>query len=533
MRVVRVNYVDNLFRLMQWTFYAVMGSLFLSAVFNNISTAFWFGFQRQLFSFLHFTYLFALTAYFIYRFIYKNHSLKSYMCMKYNIVVPVTMCILLVLQMIYAYLIQPDFGADLAIIVNVAGGDAGHRFIHFCERPNLLFMLFFARMLNRGLFLFGLDNYHILVLMMVGVIFVNITITLVFYVIKSAIGIIEGYIAWIFAIILIAFNPWITVPYSDILSMPFVIGILFLYVKLIEATNERKKNYIAVTIGIVAAIGYLIKPHSVVVLIAVFIIQFLRDIDTFWLRKALIKEKQALPKGEYLSKYLVLFTLIGLIVPMVLFGFFVRTQNFINIDENRAIPFEHYIMMGMSLQEVGVGRYRRGSWYEPDKTFTLSHLTTAEMRAANREMIVERLRNFGFIGYTEFLVTKARWVMGDGTFYWGEYSRLRSEGASDLQLRLRHIFCRHGENYSYIPYFMQGIWLFILFWCFVSVFLKKEVVNNVFNVVICALIGGILLIMLMEARSRYLISYLPLFAIVSSIGFVRALKIFGAIIFQK
>ena len=73
----------------------------------------------------------------------------------------------------------------------------------------------------------------------------------------------------------------------------------------------------------------------------------------------------------------------------------------------------------MQAQYVGGGRYTYGAYNADDFFFTASLFNTEAMRAADREVILERLSNFGLIGYAHFLINKARWVTSDGTFYWG------------------------------------------------------------------------------------------------------------------
>jgi len=157
-----------------------------------------------------------------------------------------------------------------------------------------------------------------------------------------------------------------------------------------------------------------------------------------------------------------------------LFTSFLRAQNTIPITENIAVPAEHWIMMGMYPRVFG-DRVGYGIFNEHDTEFTLGFNSHDERRAANREVIRERLVAFGPVGYARFLVNKARFITCDGTFFWGEYTwQMQGYNESDLRLHIRSFVMTYGANYSYFAHFLQGTWLFVLFWFFAYAFVKKD-----------------------------------------------------------
>jgi len=520
--------------IMQWSFFAVMGLLFVGAVFFNISTAFRFSFREQIFWFVVITALFCITAFFAGLLLAKLPAVERFLCEKYRYVVFGVMGAIFVLQIIFAGLIYSDLVNDVDVIILNAQATTPDQFVwieYFSLHPNNLLLLFLFRFIRLALAPAGLEGSLIPVLIGVNILAVNAAAVLTFFAVKEIFGTHKAYVAWIFTLVLVAFTPRLIVPYSDTLSMPFAISFLYLYAKLVKCPSENRKIALALAMGVIAQVGFLIKPSSIIPLIAVCVIQVLMDARSFKFgtgRPQIFKEKSKKQRARnvFYSKYLLTYTLVGLVAAGALFNLFTRTQSAIPFQDGIAVPAEHYIMMGMQVQESG-GLYSFGSYNAQDVAFTMGFGSTEAKRAAAREVISERLAGFGVGGYLEFLVNKARWITGDGTFYWGRYFALGNfEYATPMQLQFRNIFFPRGENYAYYAHVAQGLWLFVLFWYFVAAFRRKDTSDVFVNICVCALIGIILFILLTEGRSRYLFNHLPYFAIVSSMCFV---SVFNAV----
>ena len=74
------------------------------------------------------------------------------------------------------------------------------------------------------------------------------------------------------------FSPWILVPYTDVIMIPVISAVLLLYAKQIEIKNSGVWNLIF--IGILLGICYLLKPSSIVFLIAWTIIMGIKLLTT-------------------------------------------------------------------------------------------------------------------------------------------------------------------------------------------------------------------------------------------------------------
>ena len=510
----------NLLAVLNWGFFVLMGLLFLNAFFFNRSTAFIFTFGGQMQNFVIVTAIFCLLAIITYIVAQRYKSIVDFMQKKHIYVVYGVMLAIFILQIIYAFLIHSSLEYDVELIIWNAQARNPDEFVwieYFSLYPNNFMILFFFRFIYSVLTLFRLEEHFVHALVIVNIVFVNAAIVLVFHAVKSAFDVFKGYVAWIFMLLLVAFSPWIIVPYSDTLSMPIAAGIVYLYVKFRDADKGRKIAY-ALSIGAVAQIGYFIKPSSVIPLIAIILIQLILDLRAI---RANPKPKYSRSKNTrtgYNIKYLAIYTISAMVIVSAIFNSFVRSQNAIPFIEGVAFPPEHWIKMGMQRQAVG-DRFSYGAYNADDFFFTASFSSTQEMRRADREVIRERLSDFGVIGYSHFLVNKLRWITGDGTFHWGEFARGNFEEMTPMQSHFKNLVHRRGENYANFAYFKQSIWLFILFWHFVYAFRKKDSSNVVINVSMCAIIGLFMFILLTEGRSRYLINHLPLFTITSAYCF--------------
>jgi integral membrane protein (TIGR03766 family) len=501
----------DVYAVIHWVFYIAAGLLFINAIFFNRNTPFIFLLREQALNFIAVLAVFCLLSCLAF-YLYKRKTVDAFLQKNNLFIVYGVMLAVFILQLIYTSLIHSSLEHDVQLIIHNAQARTPDEFIwieYFSLYPNNFMLLFFFRFVHGLASLFNMGGGFSRILVVVNILFVNTAIALTFHTVKNVFNVYSAYVAWIFLLLLTAFSPHLIVPYSDTLSMPFAIGIVFLYTKLIKSTGGRRFTY-AAAVGVTAQIGYLIKPSAVIPLIAVCIIQVVLDLR-------LLRQSRRRSKNTYLSMHLAVAVMVMLLTGG-LFNSFVRIQNTIPFVEGVAFPPEHWIKMGMQRQDVG-DRYSYGAYNAEDFFFTASFLTTEEKRRADRGVIRERLSDFGLTGYAGFLINKARWITGDGTFHWGEFAFKNLEGATGSELRFKNLFFPGGTHYTYFAHFAQGIWLFVLLWYFVYAFQKKDTSNPFVNICIFTVMGLVAFILLTEGRSRYLINHLPYLAILSSFCF--------------
>jgi hypothetical protein len=123
------------------------------------------------------------------------------------------------------------------------------------------------------------------------------------------------------------------------------------------------------------------------------------------------------------------------------------------------------------------------------------------------------------------LAEKSLMNLSDGIFFYGEYGGNKDASApfavTDQTTFLYEYVWPTGTVWSVYKYFANAIWLIILVGVTVSALYnvrKKEFVISVCHIaIICLLI----FLMIFEARSRYLILYLPIFILLATNGLVH------------
>jgi len=264
---------------MQWLFFAVIGLLFVSAAFFNRNPGIHFVMHKQILYFMIFLTFFCLMSFIVYL-LTKKKSVGAFLHKNSSLIVWGIMLAVFTFQISCAYMIQSELLHDVNLAVTNAQARTPDDFYwieYFSLFRNNLFLLFFSRAVFSILSLVNLENSFERVLILINILFINASIVLGFYAVKSAFGVYKAYIAWIFMLILIVPSPWLVVPYTDTLSMPFAIGIVYFYMRFKEAIKGQKV-ILAIVIGVTAQLGFLFKPSAVIPLIAVFIIQLIADL---------------------------------------------------------------------------------------------------------------------------------------------------------------------------------------------------------------------------------------------------------------
>ena len=476
---------NKLFWLMQSSFFTMTGIAFISHLFFNTNT-YIFTVQGQILSFIS-TGLFL--TFLVLIFLKMNAIPLSFIYLAHGLI--------LAIQIGIATQLEIDFLHDLIFIADNARvtNDLFTWPGYFSTYPNNFILFFFFRSIYGLLNVLGLGAFFHFVLVTTSLLAVNLSLILVFHVVKLFFGNRQANISWLLALCLIAPNSLIFAPYTDTLSMPFLMGQLYLYGKLLQ--RQDKFFATAFVLGMLGSIGFLIKPTTMIPLIAITIIELIKDAEA-WFHQKNTSQKD---KQTMLSIHLLFDALLGFLLIHMMFQLFIRFQSVLPFDPDIAFPAEHWIKMGLTTRYAGHGRYIFGGYYADDFFFMHSFATTAEMRTAARLVIGERLQAFGFLGYLEFLLSKGRWITSDGLF----------AGTGLMSI---------GEISRWYRYLFQGIWATTLFMIVGQMFFKQNHEHRLKLVTICSLIGIMLQILLMEASPRYLINHLPLFAILASF-FIR------------
>ncbi|NVY96935.1 glycosyltransferase family 39 protein [Lactobacillus sp. DCY120] len=305
-----------------------------------------------------------------------------------------------------------------------------------------------------------------------------------------------AYLTLYFYMFLFLLSPWIMVPYTDEISFLLVSIVLYLY-SILNFQAPKAYWSLMVLIGILTGIIYLFKPSAIVYLIAWFLINLLQS----WRGKKFLIRKLVI-----LGVLLVSFAL-----PNVAFQQFMRIQTLVTIDSRQALPWTHFVMMGIT---------GNGGFNHPDLEVDKAIADPTLRKESNIHIIKQRLNDYKIAGYAKFLIQKYFNNTDRGDFGWGTDGNgqvPKHKAHNRIQSALRDTYYQQGRKTNIMRFYMQVIWLVLL--TGMALTFKVQGKSYLLIGMKLTMIGGLIYLLLFEGgRSRYLIQYLPFMLILSSVG---------------
>ena len=296
---------------------------------------------------------------------------------------------------------------------------------------------------------------------------------------------------YIFYVLLVGLSPWVSIPYSD--STALIIPVLMLYLH----TNIDKEGFKIVGLSFLGVLGYMIKPQTAILFISIFLVSIL------FIRLRYIKKTL-----KYLS-----IALISILISYFFIVIFMSNNN-ITVNRELEISYPHFVKMGLN-------NVTNGGYLSDDAGKSMSFKSTKERKEENIEVIKERLSEYGIDGLLKHQIKKTLVTYNDGTFAWSQegnfYWEIKEE-KSRIERFFRNIYYESGSNHSIFKYIVQGAWLIILSIQTLTIFIKRENMDNSMRVVLLSLIGLFVFESIFEARARYLYTYVPIFIVSGMIG---------------
>lgn len=410
-----------------------------------------------------------------------------------RLIVGIILGIILVIQCIVSYLfcVKPswDFGKvfNEATKFNVIIENT--KYFTQCAN-NIPIMLIFKSIFYIFSFI-GTNNYLILGIIL-NIIIIDSSIWVAYLLVKRILGRNKA----LFALVLFALNPAIylygPIFYTDTLTMIFPILILYLYVLLKdENISKKRKTVIAILFGIIMAVGIILKFTIVIPFIAIIIYEVFFDIS----------KKNIKLKCIQLAKIIIAMIIVVLLQKILLVKI---VPNYTEMKD-KSLPFLHFIMMSIE----GDGRFN-----QDDVDFTMS----LDLENRNEKLIEEiknRMQKHNENNdWYNFITNKMLTTWGDGTYYipW----QLEREPVHN-GIHQEFIF-RDGKYKSIYAYYTQAqhITMFILM--IFLIFYKLERKDFNYNILKLTFIGLFLVFIIYEAKSRYIVNFMPIFVIMQVIG---------------
>lgn len=314
--------------------------------------------------------------------------------------------------------------------------------------------------------------------------------------------------ALIFSTMMMGFSFWNVIPYTDTLSMPVPLLLFWLFLKMKEAKRWKTVLY-AVLFGALSFVGYMLKPTNIIIVIAIVLVMVLQ----IRMEKKLLIRAGTAVLAVVLS-FGVTSELFQLYKGVVYAGVITEEDEY-----NYSFDMLHYLKMGM--------KEPYGSFNQDDVDMMCQIVGRENKREYNLQMIQERLKDHGPVGYLKFLYKKGSFVYTDGTFCFGGEGHFylsdclkESSGPlkvlSDMRTYGTDGYLRWSCNMA------EAIWIAILGYMFVGavVDLRKKKRADVL-VLRTAILGITAFLLLFEGRSRYLMNHLPIMIILASYGCVK------------
>ena len=414
---------------------------------------------------------------------------------------------LFLFQLWFAKNTYTEIGWDCSTVV-LQGDPEGDPF-YFLTYPNNILLAFLYKAANHLAYLFGIYNVWA-VCIGVNILFLDLGIVFGMLACKKLLPTRGYYLSFVLMISVVGLSPYLTVPYSDTMALPFPAAIFFFLLLYREQQILWKKAVLAFFLGAATLMGYWIKPTVVIVWIAYGI----------WL---LLKKKGKMDKTAFLR----FSSAVGAFILGL--GMVIGIQNLakekilgpynqqVLFYENE-IPMTHFMMMGL-YDEGGLF----GAYYGKDLDTTKSIQGKKEKISYNLLVIRQRLIDYGFTGFLQHLYHKYIWITTDGTFFYGgegHFHRDIPKTETGVRGLLQNFtYCETPFYQQYYGQYLHAIWASLLFgnawYAFISV--RKKGIGMEF-VMQMSILGLFLFLLLFEARSRYLFLYLPFFILLASRG---------------
>lgn len=312
--------------------------------------------------------------------------------------------------------------------------------------------------------------------------------------------------SWAAALVYVAFigvSPWSLIPYSDGLALIIPILVFRLYQRQQES---RHKPLLWAGIALLSAAGYLIKPQTFIITIALVLLETVRLLSQGRLRAWLTRV------GACLA---LLAVCVG---PVKDWGY---AHSLTQPDGKSELGLLHFVMMGLNRETTGT--------YSGDDFFiSLGEKDRQERTRRQMEVIGERLDELGPAGLADLYAQKILVNFADGTFAWGIngtfFAQMIEDKDSVLSPLLKDVLYTYGSRYPAFSTWLQAVWLALLLGCLLAAWpLRGPQALCAQQAVLCLTVFGLTAFeCIFEAKARYLYTCAPLFLLMGVWGFWRA-----------
>lgn len=334
-------------------------------------------------------------------------------------------------------------------------------------------------------------NDYLSFFIILNIMIVSLSVVLTYYFIYLRYGLKCSTLFSYLMLFITPFYTYTTIVYTDTLVMIFPILAILIYFLFNQSKGVKRYAWLLLLGGILA-IGTMIKTNVIITLVAILIHYLMTN------------------KG-----WNVVISIIVLVLSFYSVTSIYRqeiSQYSPIAQEEMGFPATHWIFMGLHDQPRRPGGYN-DDVVKQTEALKLSGLTNQEISKSHLEAIKEKLDDYGIRGYLRFLSRKINYTWGDGTYY--ATNKLARQPIED-NLFQSYVFGDKSEPFVIACQTIQVVMLGLVLVAGIGLFKSTHEFEQVLTIL---LFGLFLFLLIWEARSRYLVLYIPVISVLAIYGF--------------
>ncbi len=401
-----------------------------------------------------------------------------------------------ILQLIFAFLfaVRPswDFGAvNDSVFWDLDGVMSLNKNVYFYRYSNNVGLFLLLKAIYYPFSLLGASHFLLLGIgLLFNIILIDIGLFYLYRFLSLFVSSRQRLFFFFLSLLYLPFITYVPIFYTDTYSLPF--AIMSLYYLFYYSYCNDKKIYL-ILCGFSLGIGCFIKFSLFIVFLAFFIFFLFRS------------EKMSLKKVFHSLFVIALF----FSIPLVFLQGYIHFTFDAKLLEKESFPKEHYFMMGLT---------NYGGYNEEDVLFTRNILGISNKKKADLRQFYSRFNELRRTNKVlEFYTNKAVYTWGDGTYF--APCKLDVEPLNSYSVKKIVL----GDSNYIFRCVSQAQMLFTLFFILIGIFFRKYLTDRqkdiqlLLNIII---FGVFLFFLLWEARSRYIVNFIPILLSSSYLGVI-------------
>lgn len=410
----------------------------------------------------------------------------------------ITIVIMTILQFVIGYMVRTNPSWDLGLVIQSAQeileyGHSTDMAVYYIQAPNNIFITLMLAIVIKFFSIFNITDVNVSTLV-ANILLIQLAILFLFKITKRIFNNITACFTLILTFLFVPIYPYSTIMYTDTTSMFLPVAFLYSFIKINDYKDSKRKYMYYILIGLLAFISLKLKVTALIVVVAF-----------------VITELFVQHKFMKVMKTVIIGFATFIIVYVGYTGFLKKTGIMgIPYEDTKAVPFTHFIMMGM----YGSGAFSAEEWQ-----FTLRLPDYKTRKSENIRVIRERLKNYGTQGYIKFLnnkITGQTW--GSGTY---DFESILNSYSVDNNIAHQFLLT-NGKYYRAVFYYCQIYHFAMLVSILISVIysLKNKNEESILTISKMSILGLLIFLLIWETRSRYMLNFIPIYILVFTSGIV-------------